>query len=69
VVYRQPPSRHVHQRRCERQGELAVFHPWPEFLRRLCVKDAPENLDEVVKAIWTCVELAMIKANTLTLGR
>lgn len=42
---------------------------WPEFLNRLQIKDAPQDLDEVVKTIWTRVELAMIKANALTLGR
>jgi hypothetical protein len=42
---------------------------WPEFLSRLQIKDAPEDLGKVVKTIWTRVELAMIKANALTLGR
>lgn len=42
---------------------------WPEFLRRLRIEDAPEDLGEVVKTIWTRVELAMIKANALTLGQ
>ncbi len=42
---------------------------WPEFVRRLRIEDAPENLGEVVKTIWARVELAMIKANALALGR
>lgn len=42
---------------------------WPEFLRRLQIKDAPADLGEVVKTIWARVELAMLKANALTLGR
>jgi predicted nucleotidyltransferase component of viral defense system len=42
---------------------------WTEFLRRLRIEDAPEDLGEVVKIIWARVELSMIKANALTLGR
>lgn len=42
---------------------------WPEFLNRLQIKDAPRDLSEVVKTIWTRVELAMMKANALPPGR
>ena len=42
---------------------------WPEFLSRLRIDDAPEDLGEVVQAIWARVELAMLKANALTHGR
>ncbi|MBU0716674.1 MAG: nucleotidyl transferase AbiEii/AbiGii toxin family protein [Planctomycetes bacterium] len=42
---------------------------WPELLQRLQIKDAPEDLGGVVKVIWKRVELAMIKANALTLGQ
>ena len=42
---------------------------WPEFLNRLQIRDAPGELSEVVKAIWARVELAMMKANALTLGK
>ena len=39
---------------------------WPELLRRLRIKDAPENLGEVVRIIWARVELAMVKARYLS---
>ncbi len=42
---------------------------WPEFLSRLRIEDAPEDLAEVVKMIWERVELALVKANALTLGK
>lgn len=42
---------------------------WPEFLRRLRIEDAPEDLAKVVKTIWTRVDLAVIKANALTRGK
>jgi predicted nucleotidyltransferase component of viral defense system len=42
---------------------------WPEFLRRLRIEDAPDDLGEVVKMIWARVEMAIVKANALMLGR
>lgn len=42
---------------------------WPDFLRRLRIADAPQSLDEVVKTIWMRVELATVRAGTLTPGR
>ncbi len=41
---------------------------WPEFLRRLRIEDAPEDLGEVVKTIWARVELAILKAHSLARG-
>lgn len=41
---------------------------WPEFLRRLRIKDVPEDLDEVVKTIWALAEPAMLKAHSSSRG-
>lgn len=42
---------------------------WPEFLRRLRIEDAPEDLGDVVKTIWARVESAMLKVRSLTRGK
>jgi len=50
-------------------GDPIAQRRWTEFLHRLRIQDAPEDLGEVVKTVWARVELPTIKADALTLGK